>query len=159
MVKGLSLIVCCLLLAGCATTQKSANPDMRGMQSRIDFLEDEMKAKDQEIGSIQNELRQVKQEYMRKYETSEDSVKRISNQSDVASKASAGEPEEIIRISGVTADKVQLALKRAGFYQGALDGKIGAKTKEAIKAFQKENGLTADGIVGRSTWAKLSGNL
>ena len=50
-------------------------------------------------------------------------------------------------------------LKRAGFYQGALDGKIGPKTKEAIKAFQKANQLEADGIVGRGTWAKLKKNL
>lgn len=35
------------------------------------------------------------------------------------------------------------------------DGKFGAKTESAVKAFQKASGLTADGIVGPLTWAAL----
>lgn len=35
------------------------------------------------------------------------------------------------------------------------DGIFGPLTEEAVKEFQKANGLTADGIVGNSTWAKL----
>ena len=35
------------------------------------------------------------------------------------------------------------------------DGKFGAKTETAVKAFQRKNGLTADGIIGRNTWAAL----
>lgn len=35
------------------------------------------------------------------------------------------------------------------------DGKFGNKTQEAVKAFQKANGLTADGICGPRTWEKL----
>ena len=35
------------------------------------------------------------------------------------------------------------------------DGIFGAITEEAVKAFQKANGLTPDGIVGEKTWAKL----
>ena len=36
-----------------------------------------------------------------------------------------------------------------------LDGVFGPETERAVKAFQTENGLTADGIVGRVTWNKL----
>ncbi len=50
---------------------------------------------------------------------------------------------------------VQQALKNAGFYQGAVDGKMGAMTREAIREFQRINGLTDDGVVGKQTWAKL----
>lgn len=50
---------------------------------------------------------------------------------------------------------IQQALKSAGYYQGTLDGKIGPATRDAIRAFQRDNGLTADGIVGRGTWEKL----
>ena len=50
---------------------------------------------------------------------------------------------------------IQAALKNAGFYTGKVDGKIGKKTKEAIKEFQKVNGLKADGKVGPKTWDKL----
>lgn len=35
------------------------------------------------------------------------------------------------------------------------DGIFGPLTEEAVKEFQKANSLTADGIVGNSTWAKL----
>jgi putative chitinase len=36
-------------------------------------------------------------------------------------------------------------------------GKFGPKTDVAVKAWQSANGLTPDGIVGPSTWAKLMG--
>ncbi len=52
--------------------------------------------------------------------------------------------------------QIQTALKKAGFYQGAIDGKIGPKTKEAIIKFQKAKGLKADGIVGESTSTDLN---
>lgn len=35
------------------------------------------------------------------------------------------------------------------------DGKFGAKTETAVKAFQKDAGLSADGICGRNTWSAL----
>jgi peptidoglycan hydrolase-like protein with peptidoglycan-binding domain len=52
--------------------------------------------------------------------------------------------------------KVQSALKSAGLYTGNVDGKIGPKTREAIKTFQSQNGLKADGVAGAQTWAKLA---
>lgn len=40
------------------------------------------------------------------------------------------------------------------------DGKFGAKTEEAVKAFQRDNGLTPDGVIGKNTWnALLSGQV
>ncbi len=50
---------------------------------------------------------------------------------------------------------VQLALKAAGFDPGSTDGKMGPRTKAAIRDFQLANGLQADGKVGPRTWAKL----
>jgi murein L,D-transpeptidase YcbB/YkuD len=52
--------------------------------------------------------------------------------------------------------EIQQALKNAGFYQGPIDGKIGPMTREAIKEFQRVNGLKVDGIVGKYTWEKLA---
>ena len=52
---------------------------------------------------------------------------------------------------------IQRALKNAGYYQGNLDGKVGSGTKQAIRNFQRDNGLTADGVCGRQTWAQLKG--
>ena len=51
--------------------------------------------------------------------------------------------------------KIQTALKNAGLYEGAIDGKIGAKTKKAIETFQTNNGLKVDGKVGPKTWAAM----
>ena len=50
---------------------------------------------------------------------------------------------------------IQTALKNAGFYTGAIDGKIGPKTKGAVTEFQKAKGLKADGKVGPKTWVEL----
>lgn len=50
---------------------------------------------------------------------------------------------------------IQRALKNAGYYQGNMDGKIGSGTKDALRAFQRDNGLEADGVCGRNTWNKL----
>lgn len=50
---------------------------------------------------------------------------------------------------------VQTKLKRWGYYDGAVDGIYGSKTKKAVVYFQKKNGLTADGIVGKNTFAAL----
>lgn len=36
-----------------------------------------------------------------------------------------------------------------------VDGSFGAKTQEAVKAFQGKNGLDRDGVCGPKTWAKL----
>ncbi|HBG61947.1 MAG TPA: hypothetical protein DDX37_08980 [Candidatus Omnitrophica bacterium] len=157
--KRLSLIVFCLFLSGCATTQKSAKVDLQDMQSRIVFLEDEMSVKDQRIVSIQDELKELKQECMRKYDAPDISSSRKNDQPFSVSKVNSSTFTEVIRVDDVSANQVQLALKNAGFYDGAVDGKIGSKTKEGIKAFQKANNLTADGVVGRGTWVKLKNHL
>jgi D-alanyl-D-alanine carboxypeptidase (penicillin-binding protein 5/6) len=51
--------------------------------------------------------------------------------------------------------QVQLALKKAGYNPGRVDGILGAKSKSALKAFQRANGLSPDGVVGSFTWEKL----
>ena len=46
--------------------------------------------------------------------------------------------------------QIQDKLKRWGYYNGAVDGIYGSKTLEAVKYFQRKNGLTAD----RNSWNK-----
>ena len=46
---------------------------------------------------------------------------------------------------------VQQKLIKWGYLKGSADGIFGAKTKAAVIAFQKKNGLTADGIIGTRT--------
>ena len=54
--------------------------------------------------------------------------------------------------------EVQRRLKTWGYYSGAVDGIFGAGTRKAVIAFQKKNGLTADGIVGKATYKALGMN-
>ncbi len=57
--------------------------------------------------------------------------------------------------SGATVSKVQTELKALGYYYGQITGNAGPKTVAAIKSFQSKNGLTADGIAGPQTIAKI----
>ena len=52
--------------------------------------------------------------------------------------------------------QLQIALKKAGFYRGEIDSKIGPKTKKAIIDFQRSKRLKPDGAVGLKTWEELS---
>lgn len=51
--------------------------------------------------------------------------------------------------------EIQIILSAKGYDTGGNDGKAGPKTYEAVLQFQRDNGLTADGMVGDQTWAKL----
>lgn len=53
--------------------------------------------------------------------------------------------------------EVQRQLKNLGFYNGQADGDYGPATEEAVKAFQKQYGLTPDGVAGSATITKLTG--
>lgn len=53
--------------------------------------------------------------------------------------------------------EIQQALAAAGFDPGAIDGKMGPKTKAAITAFQRARGLKVDGIAGPQTQGALRG--
>lgn len=54
--------------------------------------------------------------------------------------------------------EVQRRLKNWGYYDGSVDGIYGPATISAVKYFQKKNGLTADGICGKATYAALGMN-
>ena len=60
---------------------------------------------------------------------------------------------------GDSVKALQILLIGHGYSCGkdGADGDFGTNTDKAVKAFQKDRGLTVDGIVGPSTWAKLMG--
>ena len=62
---------------------------------------------------------------------------------------------------GSTGDEVksiQSVLKEKGYYSGNVDGIFGTGTKNAVKQFQSDSGLSADGIVGEKTLKALGLN-
>jgi soluble lytic murein transglycosylase-like protein len=46
---------------------------------------------------------------------------------------------------------LQVALKARGFYSGPVDGIAGPQTAAAVRAFQRDAGITVDGIAGLQT--------
>ena len=52
---------------------------------------------------------------------------------------------------GSEVTQIQTKLKRWGYYTGNVDGIYGTQTVNAVKYFQRKNGLTADGIAGPAT--------
>lgn len=56
--------------------------------------------------------------------------------------------------TGEYVEQLQEKMNERG-YSLSCDGIFGTKTLEAVKAFQKNNGLDVDGIVGKKTWDKL----
>ena len=60
---------------------------------------------------------------------------------------------------GKTVKALQILLIGYGYSCGSYgaDGDFGSATQKAVIAYQKTNGLEADGIVGPMTWAKLLG--
>ncbi len=122
-------------LSGCATTAKKQDVQMQSLKHHIVLLETELDRKDEEIRRLEDEL------------TRREAQPRVEKKESKAKSQSGGFPPSI--------KQIQTALKNAGFYRGSIDGKMGPKTKEAIKAFQKANGLKADGVVGKKTQLKL----
>ncbi|MFA7466739.1 MAG: spore cortex-lytic enzyme [Desulfotomaculaceae bacterium] len=56
---------------------------------------------------------------------------------------------------GSEVSTVQQKLRQWGYYHGFNDGVYGSATYNAVREFQRKNGLRADGVVGQSTWAAL----
>jgi len=52
---------------------------------------------------------------------------------------------------GSEVTQIQTKLKRWGYYNGNIDGIYGTQTLNAVKYFQRKNGLTVDGIAGPAT--------
>ncbi len=134
--KLLCAVVLAGVLSGCTTTQGGN----ASLQARVTQLERSVSQQEQTI----DELRQ------RGSMTSS----RSSRPSSSASSSTASDNRGIIRVP-VAPREVQTALQNAGYYSGNIDGKIGGKTIEAIKKFQRDNNLKVDGIVGASTWAQM----
>ena len=56
---------------------------------------------------------------------------------------------------GTQVKVLQWLLNETGYHAGTVDGIFGSKTYEAVKAYQKANGLTVDGVAGKNTWSKI----
>ena len=128
-----------LLVAGCATTHPR-HAETQTVNNETAALQSQLQAKDQEIQDLRSQLES----------------KQRSLPNNFASTASS-DKYKLLRVPGVAPVDLQQMLVKVGFDPGPVDGRLGKKTRSAIKAFQKKNHLTADGVVGEKTWAALRG--
>ena len=127
-----------LTFAGCATTRaRKAEPPATGAQ----------------VAQVQSQLQALEQENQELRSQLESRERSLSTNFSSPS----SEKSDVLRVSGVSPTQLQKALHRAGFNPGPIDGRIGKKTRSAVRAFQRRNNLKADGVVGERTWSALQG--
>ena len=88
-------------------------------------------------------------------------VDKASESSNASKKISAlGSAPGIMRVGDDNSDvtKLQKALEILGYYDGAIDGKYGNGTKNAVKSYQKDHDLEADGYAGERTIKSIFGS-
>lgn len=127
-----------VVASGCASKKKTSK-QISALEAQIGVLTDEVSRLDQSLQEVRGGV-QAQEEV-----------------SSARSFASSGSGNIYRTPSGfeLPSNNIQAALKNAGYYSGNIDGKIGPASKEAIKSFQRDNGLEADGVCGRRTWEKL----
>jgi len=122
------ILLSTITLTGCAlVTPQELSNRMDSLDERIDRLEKEEAAEDSGVS---------------------ESVTYVSSVEIESAPVAASKPVK-------TARDIQRALKNAGYYTGPIDGKLGPKSRKAIKEFQSDNGLKVDGVAGKKTKAAL----
>jgi peptidoglycan hydrolase-like protein with peptidoglycan-binding domain len=114
-----------IALSGCSTG-RNKDLEIQGLRNQVTALEAQKPAKIEETDSSEQVLSKSSEETV-----VEDSAKLPDNK------------------------QIQTALENAGYYKGDIDGKIGRRSRQAIRDFQKANDLMVDGKVGKKTWAAL----
>ena len=138
------VIAVAVMAGGCATMNKKNDLEIQGLKNQVSALQNELQAKDDEIVALRESLSKTTEE---KYAAAN------AGKSEIAISVPRETPKEAkVRF---TVKQLQTALKNAGYDPGHVDGKMGKQTREAIKAFQRANGLAADGVVGKRTWSLL----
>ena len=136
-----------VLTTGC-TTKKRHERDITNLQTQIGSLQSDVSRLDQSVRDSDTALKSAQQRgTSQPAGAGSSTVFGELNNSGTVYRTPSGFEIPVIAL--------QRALKNAGYYQGTIDGKVGSGTKQAIKNFQKDRGLTTDGVCGRQTWTQL----
>ena len=129
-----------MLVSGCLTFSSSQRPrvetvkESEALRTHIAALENQISGLNRQIGVLTDRQQALESEL-------------------IGARRQPTKPKTVTRLSK---RQIQLALQSAGFYQGPIDGKIGPKTRTAVKDFQRSEGLKPDGLVGTKTKAALA---
>ena len=130
----LLVVVGLMVLTGCSSASKK---DVRALQAQIGAITEELVRLDESVQEVRG------------------SVSEAKTGGGAQAGAAVGGVYRTPSGFELPALQIQQALQNAGYYHGKMDGKVGPDTRSAVEAFQRDQGLDADGIVGRGTWAKL----
>lgn len=131
-----------LAVSGCETVPKKFREEVSGIKTRVETLESKVEG----VETKQADSERAASEQVQALEELKAHREAKTN---ISIKSRPGKSKENIK-------EIQTCLKNAGFYAGKIDGIKGKNTRKAIREFQEANGLMADGIVGKKTWALLS---
>ena len=134
-----SMAVAGLLMAGCATSFGSRAKEVETLKMQVASLETQ-------VGQLNAQV----DELSKKQEPTQEQLQPTSAPAAKENRLAKG-PN-----GALSPRQIQLALKSAGFYAGPVDGRLGPQTKEAVRSFQRSNGLTPDGKVGTKTSIALA---
>lgn len=125
-------------LSGCANLCQQKDLEVQGLKNRLSLLTAQNQQKDEEINSLRESLVQKEQGAV-KNKGAKKAIGEVKSRPDIR--------------------QIQIALQNAGYDPGIIDAKMGKQTRQAIKDFQKANGLAADGKAGKKTWDLLQTHL
>ena len=146
-------VVTAVFLSGCAATQQPTAVNQ--LQIRVAQIERQLEQYDQDVADLKYSVEDLAARgkgAARPADTGRNAAQTPSSQT------SESDRQQILRVA-VAPQDVQTALRNAGYYKGAIDGKLGPESQNAIKAFQKAHDLGNDGIIGKKTWAELKNYL
>ena len=151
----LFLFIMLALLSGCSTAR---NPTaLNNLQIKVAQLERKVTERDNEILALKDDIKLLGEEMDYLASDTSGAVTRYDEDAialDPPVIRSNPSDEQFVRVP-VSVQQVQLALKGAGYYQGSIDGKFGNNSQKAVRAFQKDNNMVVDGIIGKQTWGEL----
>jgi len=133
-----------IAVSGCVSTARKQNSlESQELRNQVSLLEAKVQEKDREIEALRESLSHASEERASNFPlaggTDGSSEKTVT--------AALNEHPSI--------KQIQKALLNAGYDIGSVDGKMGKKTREAVKSFQKAHNLKIDGKVGSKTWGLL----
>jgi outer membrane murein-binding lipoprotein Lpp len=111
-------VVSIFALSGCATIGKNNELSNQGLRNKVSALEAQLSEKDNEINSLKDAMAKTDQTAVTNVQNT------VVNTDEVKQR--------------IDAKMIQTALTNAGYFQGDMDGKMGTKTRQAVKHFRKQ---------------------
>lgn len=136
-------------LTGCGATTQIMQLEMRDLKNRLAHLESEFGRHEESIREIRTSTQAAPA-----IQPAPAEALPVVNPWSARSERPAEQPRR-----PMTTRDVQKALRNVGANPGPIDGKMGRRTRAALRAYQRRNGLAVSGRADRQTRHSLSDHL